>query len=99
MIAREFGFYYDDEDAKQYLKWNFEKKLQFLKKQGVLYSDEFEIIKKFQECRNKLFHGKDQPPFVILSDVEKDEFMDNAVEAAQLALDIGFGLHGKRPKE
>ena len=99
MIAKEFGLFYEDKKAKILLELSFEKKLQFLKKQGVIHSYEFETIKEFQERRNKLFHGKDQPFFVTLSDEEKDEFMDTAVEAAQLVLDIGFGLHGKRSKE
>jgi hypothetical protein len=102
MTVREFGLFHDDfrEDgrAKILLEMPFGKKLDFLKKQGVVYKDEYDSIKKFQECRNKLFHGK-EPFFVTLSEKKKDEIMDNAVEAAQLALDIGLGCHGKRPKE
>jgi hypothetical protein len=96
--AKESGLFHEDKKAKILLELPFGKKLEFLKKRGVLYQDEYDTIKKFQKRRNKLFHGK-EPLFVTLNDTEKDEIMDNAVEAAQLALDIGLGCHGKRTKE
>jgi len=52
-------------------------------------NSERKTIKKFQEYRNELFHGV-HPFFFNLSDKEKDEIMDNAVNAAELTRDIGF---------
>lgn len=98
IIAKEFGLVYTDEKAQILLEMNFQKKLEFLKKNKVITKEEYDTIKMFQEYRNKLFHGK-KPFFFLLSDEEKEKIMDNAVEAAQLALDIGLGCHGKRPKE
>jgi hypothetical protein len=98
IIAKEFGLYYDDKKAKIILELPFGKKLEFLKKQRVIYQEEYFILKAFQESRNKLFHGKG-PLFVILSEMEKDALMDSAVEAAHIALDVGLGCHGKRSNE
>lgn len=90
IVARQFGLFIDDTKAKILLRdLTIQKKLDFLKEIYVITKDEYNIIKKFQEYRNKLFHGK-QPFFFNLSDKEKDEVMDNAVNAAELTLVIGF---------
>ena len=96
-VAKEFGLVYYDKKAQILLEMNFQKKLVFLKENGAITKEEFDIIKKFQEYRNKLFHGKQH--FFNLDDKEKDEIMDNAVKAAQLALDIGFRvpIYQKQP--
>jgi hypothetical protein len=98
VVARQFGLFIEDKKAKILLEMNFQRKIVFLKENGVITREEFNIIKKFQEYRNELFHGK-QPFFFNLSDKEKDEIMDNAVKAAQLALDIGFRvpIYQKQP--
>lgn len=92
IVADQFGLFYTDKKAQILLELNFQKKLVFLKKNGLITKDEYNTFKKFQEYRNKLFHGEEQPFFFILSDEAKDEIMDNAVKAAQLALDIGLGI-------
>lgn len=97
IVARRQGIS-EPKCRQRLVKKDFQTKLDFLKKKRVLFQDEYDTIKKFQEYRNKLFHGEEQPFFVVLNDKEKDEIMDNAVEAAQLTLYIGFGLHGKRPE-
>jgi SUMO ligase MMS21 Smc5/6 complex component len=98
IVVRESGLAYDDKKAEAVVGKRFEKKLDILKKKGVIFKDESDAIEKFQHFRNNLFHGK-EPSFVTLGDKEIDAIMDNAVEAAQLALDIGLGWHGKRDKE
>ncbi len=97
IVVRESGLSYDDKKAEAVLGKRFEKKLDILKKKGVIFKDESDAIEKFQHYRNNLFHGK-EPFFATLNDEEKDALMDNAIEAAQLALDIGLGCHGKRDK-
>jgi hypothetical protein len=99
IVAKEFGLYYDDKKARILLELPFGKKLEFLKKQGVICNEEYEVINKFQQKRNKLFHGREDPFFLTLGDKERNALMNNAVEAAQLALDIGLGCHGKKDKE
>ena len=91
IVAKQFGLFYEDKKAQILLELNFQKKLDFLKKNGVITKDEYDTFQKFQKYRNKLFHGKEQPFFILLSDEARDEIMDNAVEAAQLALAIGLG--------
>ena len=95
IVANQFGLFYTDKKAQILLELNFQKKLDFLKKNGVITKDEYDTFKNFQKNRNNLFHGghllgKEQPFFFTLSDEVKDEIMDNAVKAAQLALNIGF---------
>jgi hypothetical protein len=92
IVAREFGLFYEDKKAQILLEMSFQKKLVFLKENKVITTDEYKIFKKFQEYRNRLFHGKEHPFFLILNDEAKDEIMDNAVKAAQLSLDIGLGI-------
>ena len=82
---------------KQFSENASKRSLDILKKKGVIFKDESDAIEKFQHYRNNLFHGK-EPFFATLNDEEKDALMDNAIEAAQLALDIGLGCHGKRDK-
>ena len=92
IVADQFGLFYTDKKAQILLELNFQKKLDFLKKNGVITKGEYNTFKEFKKYRNKLFHGDEQPFFFILSDEAKDEIMDNAVKAAQLALAIGLGI-------
>lgn len=92
IVAKKLGLFYEDKEAQKLLKKNFQWKLDFLKKNSVVTKEEYDIFKKFQEYRNKLFHGKEEPFFFILNDEAKDKIMDNAVKAAQLSLAIGLGI-------
>jgi len=68
-------------------KISFQVKLDFLKENGVITKDEYSIIKKFQEYRNKLFHGK-RSFFLKLSEEKQDEIMDIAYKSAHLTTEI-----------
>jgi len=80
LFTKQFGMYFDYPEAKILVDMSFEKKLQYLRKFKVFSQDEFKSIKKFQESRNKLFHGKN-PEYLTWSDSKKEKMMDEAIKA------------------
>lgn len=89
IFTSQFGLFFEDKKARILLDINFSKKLDFLKENGVITSDEFEILSNFKKYRNELFHGE-HPHYFILSESEKDKIMDNAVRVSRLLTTLLF---------
>ncbi|MFA4934384.1 MAG: hypothetical protein WC568_00980 [Candidatus Methanoperedens sp.] len=88
--AKAHGLFHEDEEAQILLEKNsFKKQIDFLKKKSVITEDEYDTFDKFRKYRNKLYHGEEWA-FFILNKIEMDKIMDESVEAAQLAQDIGL---------
>lgn len=86
LFTKQFGVYFDYPEAKILIDMSFNKKLEYLKKFGVFSKEEFNTIKKFQEFRNKMFHGED-PHYFIWNDSKKERFMVEAIMATHIIRD------------
>lgn len=89
LFAKQFGMYFDYPEAKLLVEMSFNRKLEYLRKFGVFSDNEFKDIKKFQELRNKMFHGE-EPHYFIWEDVKKEKFMDEAIRATHIIRDALF---------
>lgn len=83
--AQTLGTPFDESDEfsdrrKFLLDATFNKKLEFLRKVGVVHKKESTTLRKFQKDRNRYFHGR-EPSFVYLDDSERVLIMDGAQEA------------------
>jgi len=66
----------------------FGRKLDFLKKTGVITSEEFSIIHQFQEHRNEFFHTFGTARVENQGAKEVERIMDEMVNASKLAYSI-----------
>ena len=96
LFTKQFDVYFDYPEAKILIDMSFEKKLQYLKKFEIFSKGEFQSIKKFQESRNKLFHGKN-PEYMTWSDSKKEKMMDEAIKATYVIRDAL--ISGKKMKK
>lgn len=88
LVARQYDllrYLPNDKRIRFILDNSFQRKLELLKDRHVITNKEASVIKKFQEYRNRLFHGKES--FFMLPSEEEDEIMDNAIEAARITLE------------
>jgi hypothetical protein len=93
-VTGQFGISYVDEKAKLLTDWPFGRKLDFLKELKVLTQDEYSKVRAFQERRNKISHRDGLEILHTMTEGEKDELMKQAVEAAQICLNMVFApLH------
>ena len=86
LLTRQYGLYneYSEPKVQTLTNLSFERKLQSLKKMGVLSPEEYQTIHSFKESRNEFFHKLGGPILFAMSDDEKDRTMDKAVEVAEL---------------
>lgn len=90
LLTRQFGLNCDYNDKKVRFLSNssFGRKLDFLRKVGVISPEEFHIIHEFQEHRNQFFHTLGAATMFVMSEDEKDHTMDEAITAAQLTFNV-----------
>jgi hypothetical protein len=90
VVTRQFGINceYFDKKVQFLVNSGFGRKLEFLKKLNILDLDEYQMIHKFQEDRNKFFHTLSMRRIGSnnLSDIEQK--MDEWVSAGKLSFDI-----------
>lgn len=89
LFTMQFGFYFDYPEAKILTDISFKRKLEYLTKFDVFSKKECKEIKKFQELRNKLFHGE-HPEYVVWSDSTKIKIMGEAIDATYIIRDALF---------
>jgi len=82
LVSRQYGLFYTDKKSKFLSDMTFNKKLEFLKTQNALTKSQYEKIKKFQQMRNIIYHGKNHFWF-IKSEKDQEEMMKVARDAAQ----------------
>lgn len=68
----------------------FAKKLEFLKAMKVIGTKEYSKVKAFQKTRNDIVHRDGMEILHTMTDTEKDEMMDRAVEVAEICLHVAF---------
>ncbi len=90
IITGLFGMNYLEERAELLTDWPFGKKLDYLKKLRIITKQEYRTVHSFQEKRNKIFHRDGLTILHIMPQAEKDELMNQAVEAAQICLTVAF---------
>jgi hypothetical protein len=90
LLTRQFGLYceYSEQKVQTLTRLSFERKLQSLKKMGVLSLEEYRTIHDFKEHRNDYFHRLGADILSTMTEDEKSRTMDEAVKVAQLAFDI-----------
>jgi len=86
LFTKQFNVYFDYPEAKILVDMTFNRKLEYLKKFGVFSNEEFQTIKKFQEFRNKLFHGS-IPEYITWTESKKEKVMDEAIQATNIIRD------------
>ena len=96
IFTRQFGKHIHYPDAKILTDMPFGKKLDYLKKMEIISNEEYSVIRKFQEFRNKLFH-EGAPTYVTWSDSEKEKWMDEAIKTTHVLRDVLI-LGDKREK-
>jgi hypothetical protein len=96
-VTGQFGIGYLDEKAKLLTDWPFGRKLDFLKELKVLTKEEYSRVKAFQEWRNKIFHRDGLEILHMMTEGEKDELMNKAIDAAQISFNVAFRTAKARP--
>lgn len=76
----------------------FNKRVDFLNQIGAIKKDEIAALRKFQKDRNRYFHGK-EPPFVHLSEKDREKIMDTAWKATEASFNIAQRSVSKNKKE
>jgi len=96
-VTGQFGIGYLDEKAELLTDWSFRRKLDFLRKLKALTHKEYSKVKAFQEWRNKIFHRDGLEILYTMTEAEKDELMNQAVDAAQISFNVAFRTAHARP--
>ena len=73
LLTKQFGLHcdYNDNAVKFLVKSSFGRKLDFLKKVGVISLEEFHVIREFEEHRNHFFHTLGAATLFVMSEDEK----------------------------
>lgn len=96
IVARQFALYDDNSEKSNFvLDTSFARKLDFLKKIGELTTQEFQKIHAFQKRRNDFFHSQGWGTAFVMSQQERNQVMDEAVEAAQTAFNVLVGAKSR----
>jgi hypothetical protein len=93
IVSQQYGLHYTDEKADPLLReLTFDKKLNILRKLNVISKEDYKVVLRFQNYRNKLFHGDEEAwAFFLMSDAEKEPIIENAVQVLDILQSIGFG--------
>lgn len=95
LVLRQYKLFETDKKAKFLTDMTFNKKLEFLKTQKALTETQLKKIKKFQQMRNKLYHGGNHFWFVK-SENEQDKMMKIAMDASQAFMRALVGVEPKK---
>ena len=89
LVAGEFALKPGDERTMLFDNIPFGRKLDFLKKRGVVNEAELNKIRPFQELRNRLFHKKGLRTFMFHYDRQtKREIIRTCTDAYEAAWDV-----------